>query len=109
VLISSQPGFTEPSRQPQHAASFTAAEKPRGSSENRQQLWSVLAGGQRERLHGGSGPAAALHPLQDGAARQPRRPQHQSLPTLLADALDETVIVTIEAIVTQIGDYATRS
>jgi hypothetical protein len=33
--------------------------------------------GQRERLPGGPGPAAAAHPLPEGAVRQPRRPQHQ--------------------------------
>jgi len=38
-------------------------------------------------------PAAAAHPLQKGAVRQPRRPKHQE-PALLADALNVTVVVT---------------
>ena len=77
-------------------------------------------GRERERLHSGSGPAAAPHPLQEGArSGNPGGRSTKSLPALLADALDETVVVTIdsrrhkitkrEAIVAQIGDYATRS
>jgi uncharacterized protein DUF5681 len=54
-----------------------------------------------------------------GRSGNPGGRSTKSLPALLADALDETVVVTIdrrrhkitkrEAIVAQIGDYATRS
>jgi len=80
----------------------------------------VADGRQWERLHGGSGPAAPLHTrFKKGRSGNPGGRSTKSLPALLADALDETVVVTIdsrrhkitkrEAIVAQIGDYATRS
>jgi uncharacterized protein DUF5681 len=53
-------------------------------------------GGQQEPVQGVPGPAAAAHPLPEGQSGNPRRPQHQELPALLADALDETVVVTID-------------
>ena len=65
-------------------------------------------------MPGGPGQAAAAHPLPEGAVRQPGGRSTKSLPALLADALNETVSVTIdgrrrtitkrEAIVTQMVD-----
>jgi hypothetical protein len=43
----------------------------------------------------GPGQAAAPHSLQEGTIRQPRGHGAKSLPALLADALNQTVVVTI--------------
>jgi hypothetical protein len=74
----------------------------------------VPYGGQRERLQGGPGPAAAAHPLQEGQSGNPGGRSTRSLPALLADAINETVVATIDgrrrkltkraAIVTQMVD-----
>jgi hypothetical protein len=44
----------------------------------------------------GPGQAAAPHSLQEGTIRQPRGHGAKSLPALLADALNQTVVVTID-------------
>ncbi len=72
-------------------------------------------GRQRERLHGGSGRPPLHTRFKKGRSGNPGGRSAKSLPALLADVLDETVVVTIdsrrhkiakrEAIVAQIGDY----
>jgi hypothetical protein len=74
----------------------------------------VPDGGQRERVQGGPGSAAAEHPLPEGESGNPGGRSTKSLPALLADALNETVVMTIdgrrrtitkrEAIVTKMVD-----
>ena len=86
--------------------------------ENRQEARAGYGGG-RERLQGGSGQAAAAHPFQEGPVRQPGGRSPKNLATLLADALNEKVYVTIdgkrrritkrEAIVTQMVNKSTSA